>query len=813
MTRPSLAIGHGTPFLLFLSALTACQSDPTTPLPGGGSLRFDQPAASSPAFTVNPDGSVTVERRVAASTDDAEERASGSMDLTSSDLELVYDGGNQTVGMRFTGVAITPGASIGDAYVQFQVDETSSESTSLTVAGEATGDATTFSSSTGDISSRSRTSNSVAWAPEPWPTKGEAGLAQRTPDLAAIVQEIVNGAGWSSGNSLVIMITGTGERVAESYDGVSGAAPLLHIDYFVESVASVDVSPATGTIGEGATIQLTATPKDADGNPLLQNVTWSSGDDMIATVSPTGLVTGVAPGTVTPTVTITAESGGITGSAEIEVIFVPVASAHVDPASATIAAGATAQLTATPKDSTDTPLLGRDVMWSSSDDTIALVSADGLVTGVSEGTVTIWASSEGQEGMSSVEVFMPPPGTTPPNFKVAFVGDGNSLDVLQRIAFEGADMVIHSGDLDYADDPELFDSNVTSVLGPDYPYFVSIGNHDNHDSLWYGPGGYQEKLQQRLALIPDAICTGDLGVNSSCTYQGLFFVLSGVGTLGSGHEAYIRSELEADASDWRICSWHKNQKEMQVGGKRSRVGWGSYEACLEHGAIISTGHEHSYSRTKTLTSTEFQMVDPDWPDPNDLSVRPGASFVFVSGLGGASIRNQKRCLPTAYPYGCNGEWASIYTTDQSAQPGALFIEFYVDGNPRKARGYFKNVSGEVVDQFTVWSGSVAPDPTNTPPMVTAGGDTGGDEGATMNLVATFTDADVSDTHPATVDWGDASGPEPATVTEATGMVHGSHVYADDGAYTVTVTVNDGRGGIAHDSYAVTVTNVAPTANA
>ncbi len=134
---------------------------------------------------------------------------------------------------------------------------------------------------------------------------------------------------------------------------------------------------------------------------------------------------------------------------------------------------------------------------------------------------------------------------------------------------------------------------------------------------------------------------------------------------------------------------------------------------------------------------------------------------------------------------------------------------------RKARGYFKNVFGEVIDQFTAWSGSAAPDPSNTPPMVAAGGDAGGDEGTTVNLAATFTDADVDDTHTATIDWGDASGLEPGTVTEAggAGMVDGSHVYADNGVYTVTVTVNDGHGGIASDSYAVTVTNVAPTANA
>jgi hypothetical protein len=190
-------------------------------------------------------------------------------------------------------------------------------------------------------------------------------------------------------------------------------------------------------------------------------------------------------------------------------------------------------------------------------------------------------------------------------------------------------------------------------------------------------------------------------VNSSCRYQGLFFILSGAGTLGDGHESYIRQELAADSSIWRICSWHKNQEAMQVGGKGDEAGWEAYETCRELGAIIATGHEHSYSRTRTLVSTQLQTVDPSWPAAETLRVAPGATFVFVSGLGGKSIRDQKRCLPTTFPYGCNGEWASIYTSNQGAIPGALFIQFHVNGDPNMARGYFKNVAGAIVDQFTI----------------------------------------------------------------------------------------------------------------
>jgi len=81
-------------------------------------------------------------------------------------------------------------------------------------------------------------------------------------------------------------------------------------------VATVTVSPASANVVVGALQQFTATPKDAGGNPLSGRVvTWSSGNTAFATVSGSGLVTGVAAGTVA----ITATSEGKSGSASITV--------------------------------------------------------------------------------------------------------------------------------------------------------------------------------------------------------------------------------------------------------------------------------------------------------------------------------------------------------------------------------------------------------------------------------------------------------------------------------------------------------------
>jgi hypothetical protein len=409
------------------------------------------------------------------------------------------------------------------------------------------------------------------------------------------------------------------------------------------------------------------------------------------------------------------------------------------------------------------------------------------------------------------------PGATAPNLKVAFIGDqdngANAVAVLQLIRNEGAHMVLHQGDFDYSDDPAGWDAMITSVLGASFPYFASVGNHD--EVRWSGPDGYQAKLQQRLARVPEATCTGDLGVKSTCTYRGLYFILSGVGTLGSNHEAYLRQQLAADESIWRLCTWHKNQQAMQVGGKGNEVGWGAYEACRELGAIIATAHEHSYSRTKTLVSTQLQTVDPLWPFRDSLRVAPGATFVFVSGLGGNSIREQLRCLPTTYPYGCNGEWASIYSWNQSARYGALFIEFNVDNDPTKARGYFKNINGLIVDRFVITSQTTVADPSPPavdPPVVVDAGADGAAEGESVSLTATFQDPDGDGPYAATINWGDGSPPEPGAVAQADGggTVTGTHVYQDNGTFSATVTVHDGDGGAGQNAATVNVANLPPT---
>lgn len=181
--------------------------------------------------SAGPPSSGRIEVAIDHSSDDAEESSAGKISRSSSDLELVFDGDNQVVGLKFNQINIPQNAKINNAYIQFQADETNSEETLLTIHGELNSTPFTYSSSTNNITNRQQTFSSVEWAPTPWVFKGERGVAQRTENLKELVQEIVNLNTWIPSDSMAFMISGTGKRVAESFNGSLPGAPTLIIEY------------------------------------------------------------------------------------------------------------------------------------------------------------------------------------------------------------------------------------------------------------------------------------------------------------------------------------------------------------------------------------------------------------------------------------------------------------------------------------------------------------------------------------------------------------------------------------------------------
>ena len=152
------------------------------------------------------------------------------------------------------------------------------------------------------------------------------------------------------------------------------------------AITGVAISGSETEILVGGTTTLTAavTPANA-----AQTVTWSSSDENIATVTG-GIVTGVAVGTVTITATSTKDNTK-SDIYSIEVKPIKVTGITVAPATQSLSVGGTVQLSATvsPANATD-----KTYEWSSDDETVATVDADGLVTALKIGTCTIKATAK-----------------------------------------------------------------------------------------------------------------------------------------------------------------------------------------------------------------------------------------------------------------------------------------------------------------------------------------------------------------------------------------------------------------------------------
>jgi FtsP/CotA-like multicopper oxidase with cupredoxin domain len=142
----------------------------------------------------------------------------------------------------------------------------------------------------------------------------------------------------------------------------------------------------------------------------------------------------------------------------------------------------------------------------------------------------------------------------------------------------------------------------------------------------------------------------------------------------------------------------------------------------------------------------------------------------------------------------DGTYDWSYTTDNSPGQGGLVYITATDVGGKKDQAAFELLVH------------------NEPPDLAPIADKASNEGGVVNVSSTFTDADAGDTHTGTIDWGDGTGPQPATIAEGSpGTLSGSHVYGDDGTFHATATVSDGDDSDS-ESFDVVVSNVNPDGN-
>jgi uncharacterized protein YjdB len=140
---------------------------------------------------------------------------------------------------------------------------------------------------------------------------------------------------------------------------------------------------------------------DDQGNVLTgRPITYATDNPAVATVSNSGLVTGVALGSAK----ITATSEGKTGTADVTVVLVPVATVDVTPPSVDLDNGQSGSLVVVARDAKGNVLTGRPVAWTSGAPSVASVAPSGVVTGVGAGSTVVFAPIEGKTGSSTINV-------------------------------------------------------------------------------------------------------------------------------------------------------------------------------------------------------------------------------------------------------------------------------------------------------------------------------------------------------------------------------------------------------------------------
>lgn len=167
------------------------------------------------------DGNCTLTELSVTSTSHAEQKGS-SVDISSSDLELTRESSEQIVGLYWSKISVGPGASVSNAYIQFETDESGyTGDVNLRLRAELSTNASTFTTSSNNVTNRTLSSDSVDWAiTAQWTPVGSAGAAQRTPDISNLLKAVAAQPGWTINSPFVVVIErsdgGSNRRVAEN---------------------------------------------------------------------------------------------------------------------------------------------------------------------------------------------------------------------------------------------------------------------------------------------------------------------------------------------------------------------------------------------------------------------------------------------------------------------------------------------------------------------------------------------------------------------------------------------------------------------
>ena len=271
----------------------------------------------------------------------------------------------------------------------------------------------------------------------------------------------------------------------------------------VGPVADLVIEPAAPVVALDQTVRLTATARDASGQPLAgRAVLWTSGDPALADVSADGVVNPRAVGRVQ----IAASAEGKSAVVEVQVTPGSVAQIGLSPSSVSLVQGSTVRLTASMRDAAGNDVSSRPVSWSSSSASVATVDGSGVVTGVAPGTATITAQAEGRTATASVTVTAPPVVVTPgPAARLVMVG-GNAQSAKAGTELAEA-LVVRAVDAGGRAVPNVVVTWTPSDGGSARPLPVTLTDAQGQASVRWKLGGAEKTQTMRASAAGVATVT------------------------------------------------------------------------------------------------------------------------------------------------------------------------------------------------------------------------------------------------------------------------------------------------------------------
>ena len=667
------------------------------------------------------------------------------------------------------------------------------------------------------------TLDSVAYAVRATPTSAPGAYTPPSGSSRAVIDlnadhVVISGSNWVTSSTLY----GSGDKGTPGQPNV-GAQPAV-------------VSVRTSWVTPGTTFRITASAVDTAGKPSSTNFTWSSSNPAIATIDP---VTGVATGVSLGVATITARaSNGVEGTAPLFVVNPgDVSSISIsvnDPVQ--VPAGYTKPAFPTSKTTTGATVTP-ELIWSSSDPSVATVNALGYITGVAPGTAQIRATAP--NGVYGEVTFTVLPGDAPTTAVYR-----NHLEFGAPLGVPAGEIVLSkrqyvSGYNPARGGPDWVSWNLNAsqfggqprcdCFSADAQLPADVYHVVDYD---YRNGGYDRghmvQSESRTSTFQENASTFLLtnilpqgAENNQGPWSKFENYLNDLART-NGKEIYVvaggeyaatpptlKDEGKVQVPDytWKVAVIMDGGKgladvhstaDLQViaikmpnltttGTPASSVGmrnnpWEQYEVTVDQ-----IERETGYDLLSNLPNQIEILVEAKDKPPVAAAGGPyyGAEGSAVSFDGSASSDPDGDALTYAWDFGDGTTGTGAKPSHTYAQNGTYMVTLTVT-DPAGAEASATTTAAVV----------------NVSPSVAAFNGATGMPGETYQAAGTFTDPGVDDVFTATVDYGDGSGVQPLALSGNGFSL--SHQYDAAGTFTVTVTVRDADGGVGTRTATVTV---------